>query len=459
MKPLMIGISGLRGVIGGGLTPEVVARAAAAFGTLLGGGTVVMGRDSRVSGDFVRSAALSGLMSTGCTVTDVGICPTPTVQIWAEAFDGGVVLTASHNPQEWNGLKFIGGDGLFLDAGRTADLVRCYEEQMAAYVGWDRLGQVAFEPDPFLKHMERVEQLDLLDMDLLQQRRFKVVFDGCNASMSELGPGFLERMGCEVIALHCQPTGIFPRSPEPVPANLGDLCKAVVANGAEAGFAVDPDGDRLSLVSGDGVALGEEYTLALATQYVLSRRSGTVVINLSTSRMIEDIATAAGAAVERTPVGEINVAARLRDIKGVIGGEGNGGVILPQAHYGRDALVGMALILQAMAEGGASLSGLAEALPAYHMIKRTYALGAMEPGQMTAALAEHYAGASPDCSDGVRLSWPDRWVHVRRSNTEPIIRVVAEAPTRTGAEDLVRGTIEAMESLIQRRQGKPGKGR
>lgn len=444
----MISISGLRGVIGESLTPEVVARFASAFGTVIGGGHIVMGRDSRVSGDFIRQAAISGLVSTGCSVTDLGICPTPTVQVWAEGADGGVVVTASHNPMEWNGLKFIGGDGLFLNAEGARELATCYQQNTVQYVDWERLGDIAREEDPLEKHIERILHLRYTDTIKLQRKKFKVVFDGCNASMSEMGPRFLRRLGCEVIELHCQLTGLFPHGPEPVPAHLGDLCSAVIDHGADAGFGVDPDGDRLSIVSEEGVAIGEEYTLALCTQFVLSRERGTVVVNLSTSRMVEDIAAQAGVPVVRTPVGEIHVAERIRELGGIVGGEGNGGVILPEAHYGRDALVGMALVLEAMAEGEATVSDLVRRIPAYHMIKRKYEPETRELDSIMAALADHYADSSPDCTDGIRLSWPDRWVHIRKSNTEPIIRVIAEAPSGKETEKLVRGTIETIESLI-----------
>lgn len=455
----MISISGVRGVIGEVLTPEVAARFAAAFGTMVGGGRVVLGRDSRKSGDFIRHAVVSGLVSTGCTGIDLGICPTPTLQIWAEEMNGGIVITASHNPLEWNGLKFIGGDGLFLDAEGAAKLIACYERNAIQYAAWDRLGESVCEENPFEKHIDRVMRLDSIDAIHLQRKKYKVVFDGCNASMSLLGPRFLRRLGCQVIELHCQPTGLFPRDPEPVPDHLGDLCSAVIDHGADVGFAVDPDGDRLSIVSNEGKALGEEYTLALAIQYMLSQKRGPVVINLSTSRMIEDIASAANVSVERTPVGEINVARRLREVNGSIGGEGNGGVILPEAHYGRDALVGMALVLGAMADREAAVSDLASKIPAYCMIKRKYQPENVELDSVMTAIADHYAASSPDRTDGVRLSWSDRWIHIRKSNTEPMIRVIAEAPTRRETEELVEGTIETIESLIHSCKSGTGKRR
>lgn len=445
----MISVSGVRGIVGDGLTPEVVSRFAAAFGTLVGRGEVAIGRDSRASGECIRHAALSGLLSAGCDAVDLGICPTPTVQLMAEGNAGGVAITASHNPAEWNGLKFIGPDGLFLDGIQGEELLDLYERRAIDYASWEKLGTVTLRRDALERHIERILQLECVDAAKIGRKGLRVAIDCCNGAVSEVGPRLLRRLGCEVVELHCQPTGLFPHEPEPVPANLGDLCGAVTDTRADVGFAVDPDGDRLSIVSDEGQALGEEYTLAISTKFVLSRKSGPVVVNLSTSRMIDHIGSEAGVPVWRTPVGEINVAKRMQEVRSVVGGEGNGGVILPEAHYGRDALVGMALVLQALAEGGTTISELVGAIPQYCIVKRRYEPAGVDPATAMKVIADHYAKQSPDLSDGVKIDWPDRWVHIRRSNTEPTVRVIAEAPSQVEAIDLCDQTLRTIEGLME----------
>ena len=451
MNTLMVSVSGVRGIVGKSISPDTVARFGAAFGTLMGKGHIVVGRDSRVSGEFMRYAVVSGLLSTGCSVVDLGICPTPTVQLMAEEYSGGVAITASHNPSEWNGLKFIDGDGLFLDNDQGAELFDAYERNTIRYVNWDELGDVVHREDALKGHIEKILQLEILDTDAVRQRKFSVAIDCCNGAASIVGPQLLNALGCKVNALHYQPTGVFPHNPEPVPAHLDDLCSAVKDNNADVGFALDPDGDRLSIVSEEGEPLGEEYTLAIATKYVVSKRKGPVVVNLSTSRMIDDVAADADVTVIRTPVGEIHVAQRMRKVGSIIGGEGNGGVILPEAHYGRDALVGMALILQALREWDVPVSELVKAIPKYHIVKKRFEPERMESASVMTLLTDHYADRSPDVSDGVKMNWADRWVHIRSSNTEPILRVIAEAPTQDEAQKLCDGTIRTIESLIKSR--------
>jgi phosphomannomutase len=449
MNDFMVSISGVRGIVGKSISPDIVARFAAAFGTFMERGHIVIGRDSRVSGECMRHAVVSGLLSTGCGVVDLGICPTPTVQLMAEEYDGGVAITASHNPAEWNGLKFICGDGLFLDSDQGAELLHLYEQNTIHYANWDELGDIVHREDALEGHIEKILRLETLNTDAVRQRKFSVAIDCCNGAASTVGPQLLSALGCEVIALHCQPTGVFPHNPEPVPAHLDDLRSAVRNNNADVGFALDPDGDRLSIVSDEGEALGEEYTLAIAAKYVVSKRKGPVVVNLSTSRMIDDIAAEEDVPVIRTPVGEIHVAKRMREESGIVGGEGNGGVILPEAHYGRDALVGMALILQALTEWRVSLSELVNTMPRYHIVKRKYEPTGVESAAVMDMLADFYANRSPDVSDGVKMNWSDRWVHVRSSNTEPVLRVIAEAPTQQEADELCDGTIRTIESLIE----------
>ncbi|UCE20617.1 MAG: phosphoglucosamine mutase [Gemmatimonadota bacterium] len=447
MNDFMISVSGVRGIVGRSISPDIVARFAAAFGTFMERGHVVIGRDSRESGEWMKHAVVSGLLSTGCGVVDLGICPTPTVQLMAEEYDGGVVITASHNPAEWNGLKFIRGNGLFLDTDQGAELLHVYKHNTIHYANWDASGDIVHRRDALKGHIDRILRLELLNVEAVRRRKFSVVIDCCNGAASTVGPQLLSALGCEVIALHCQPTGVFPHNPEPVPAHLDDLCSAVKNKNADVGFALDPDGDRLSIVSNQGEALGEEYTLAIAAKYMVSKRKGPVVVNLSTSKMIDDIAAEADVPVIRTAVGEIHVALRMREVDSIFGGEGNGGVILPEAHYGRDALVGIALILQALGEWRAALSEVVETMPRYHIVKRKYELRGEEPAAVMEMLADVYAKQSPDVSDGVKVNWSDRWVHVRSSNTEPVLRVIAEAPTHKEAEELCDGTIRTIESL------------
>ncbi len=449
MKTFLASISGVRGVVGEGLTPDTATRFAAAFGTMMNKQSVVLGRDSRTSGEALRHAALAGLISVGSHVLDLGLCPTPTVQLMAEGKSGGLVITASHNPAEWNGLKFIGPDGLFLNEEQSRRLHKLVRENGVHYERWDRLGTMSTKTDALERHIDTVLGLSCIDVERIRAQRFRVVIDGVNGAGSEIGPNLLRRLGCDVVELYCQPDGLFPRNPEPVPEHLGGLCGAVKSSGAHVGFALDPDGDRLSIVSEQGQAIGEEYTLALATRYVLSQRKGPVVVNLSTSRMVTEIAMAAGVEVLYTPVGEINVAQKMREVGSPVGGEGNGGVILPEAHYGRDAFVGMALILQAMSVHDVAISDFVRQLPCYIIVKKKIPLTDQDPRTIVRMIAEQYRDRSPDLADGVKVDWPDRWVQVRASNTEPVVRVIAEAPTHREALALCEETVRRIQSLPQ----------
>ncbi|HVA56500.1 MAG TPA: hypothetical protein VNF92_01305, partial [Gemmatimonadaceae bacterium] len=336
---LMVSVSGIRGRVGEALTPEVVARYAAAFGAWAAGSgrsrTVVLGRDSRVSGPMFHRIAVGALQSVGCTVMDIGLTTTPTCQLAVEHHHaaGGLMLSASHNPIEWNALKFIGPTGLFLEAAEGAEMRRIAEAGIP-YATWDKLGVVEHDDRAALRHIDCVLSLPYVDVEGLRRRRFKVALDCCRGAGSVIMPALLDRLGCVVSVINAEPDGRFPRSPEPVAENLGELQRFVQETGADVGFAVDPDVDRLAIVSNEGRAIGEDYTLALATRLVLRHRKGPVVTNLSTSRVVEDAAVAGGSVLLRAPVGEVNVAVAMRDAKAVVGGEGNGGVILPEVHLG-----------------------------------------------------------------------------------------------------------------------------
>lgn len=449
MPPLMISISGIRGIVGEGLTPEVVLNFAQAFGTYLEGGTVVLGRDSRLSGDMLRHAVLAGLHSVGCDVVDLGIVPTPTVQLATERLDskGGLIITASHNPIMWNGLKMLAADGLFLDAEEGGAVLERSQSSIFPYAAYDRLGGVRDYPQAVEEHIEAILNLPYLDLERIRRKGFKVALDCVCGAGAVLVPALLDRLGCEVIPLHCEPTGWFPRDPEPLPENLGELGSAVRAAEADIGFAVDPDSDRLAIVSEQGEPLGEEYTLVLAVRFVLQKKPGTVVVNASTTRAIDDVAALFGAPVLRTKVGEIHVAKRMRQAQAVVGGEGNGGVILPDVHLGRDAPVGIALTLQQLADYNGPISRLHAELPQYVMTKQRIELSQVHPRSALEAIKDRFAKEDLDLTDGVKILRERSWVHVRPSNTEPILRVLAEAPDRNQAEALAQEVIELVGTL------------
>ena len=450
---LMISVSGVRGLVGTDLTPEVVARWAAAFGTWAGDGKrrralkVIIGRDARTSGPMFTRAATSGLMSVGCSVIDVGLVPTPTVQLAVEHHRaaGGIILTASHNPIEWNALKFVGSDGIFLDsvAGtRVRDLAAGTSLQRAKY---NAIGGVEADSDAISRHLAAVLALPAVDVRAIKRRRFRVALDTVRGAGGTVMPELLERLGCRVTAINLETDGLFPRPPEPVPENLKALGALVRRSKADVGIAVDPDVDRLAIVDEKGRPIGEDYTLAFAIRALLGRPGGRtarrpVVCNLSTSLVVEDAAKKFGATVVRAPVGEAYVARKIIELKAVIGGEGNGGVMYPALHVGRDAPVAGALVLGLLARERATVSELVDRAPRYTIVKARVERGtrdAKHMGEVYAALRARFPEASADTQDGLRLAWPDRWLHVRPSGTEPIIRLIAEAPSRADADRLI----------------------
>ncbi len=438
MSKLMVGVSGVRGIVGDGLTPEVAMKFAQAFGAYVKSGKVVVGMDSRVSGLMLKNAVVSGLMAVGSGVIDVGVCPTPTTQLAVENLeaDGGIMITASHNPIMWNGLKMIGPDGLFLDAEEGQKVVEISKANRYPFATWDKLGVVVNYSKAIKDHIEGVLNLEYIDAEKIRERNFKVVLDCVCGAGANLVPSLLNELGCLTVQMNCEPTGLFPRNPEPVPQNLVELCEEVKSENADLGIAVDPDSDRLALVSETGEPLGEEKTLAIAVKHVLSKKQGPVVINASTSRMTEEVAQKHGADVERTKVGEINVAKKMREISAIIGGEGNGGVILPELHLGRDAPVAIALVLQHLAEVGMPISAVSEDLPKYVIAKNKIELGDLNSKDVLDKICEFYADETLDFTDGVKIVRPRSWIHIRPSNTEPIIRVISEAPTHKEAEQL-----------------------
>lgn len=449
---LMIGVSGIRGRVGEALTPEVVAKFAAGFGAwaLRRGASrrVVVGRDSRVSGPLFHRVVLSALESVGCDVIDIGLTTTPTCQLAVEHHHaaGGLMISASHNPIEWNALKFIGPTGLFLENSEGIEM-RALVESGIPRATWDKLGHVEIDDGAVQRHIERVLAIPYVDVEGIRRRKFNVALDCVRGAGAIIMPQLLDRLGCRVTGINLETDGRFPRAPEPVAENLGELERLVLQTGAAVGFAVDPDVDRLALVSDAGKAIGEDFTLALAARLVLRHRKGPLVTNLSTSRIMEDVAATAGVQVIRAPVGEVNVAIRMRDERAPIGGEGNGGVILGEMHLGRDAPVGAALLLQLLHEENKSLSEIVASLPRYVIVKDKLDRPDASLDTVYEALRAAFPDATVDTQDGLRLSWPDRWVHVRPSGTEPIVRVIAEAPTNAEALDLVGRSRAPLDAL------------
>src|SRR6266576_4749991 len=441
---LMVGVSGIRGIVGKDLTEEIVARYAGAFGLWAKERKplVVVGRDARESGPAFERAVVAGLVSVGCSVVKVGLVPTPTVQLAVEhhAAGGGIAIAASHNPIAWNALKFIGSDGIFLDGADGAKVVALAAERRG---GDGRGAAVSEDPEAVARHLDAVLKLPAVDVASIRARQFTVALDAVRGAGGPVMRTLLERLGCEVAGINLETDGRFPRPPEPVPENLGGLSILVTRAGAALGIAVDPDVDRLAIVDETGVPIGEDYTLAFAIRAAMGGKVGrggkrAVVCNLSTSLVVEDAARECGAELVRTPVGEVHVARAILRLAAVIGGEGNGGVMYPALHAGRDAPVAAALVLELLARTGKRVSELVAAAPRYTIVKAKAARGpALEP--VYAALRRRFADAQADVQDGLRLAWRDRWLHVRPSNTEPIIRLIAEAPSGAegGARELV----------------------
>jgi len=435
-KDLMISVSGVRGVVGKSATPEVFTRFAAAYGMLIGPHKVMVGMDTRQSGDMIKHAVHAGLISVGCQPMEIGICPTPTIGLMVRTLSarGGVAITASHNPAEWNAVKFFRDNGLLLNESWGEELLRIFHGDEIKRSEWQDLKPVEVVEGAILTHLSRI--MGYLDASLVWGKRFKVALDCCNGAGSLIGPQLLQQMGCEPVLLNVDANGKFPHDPEPVAENLQQLSQAVRSSGADVGFAQDADVDRIGLVDETGRVLGEEYTLALAIQYVLSKTKGPVVTNLSTSRAIEDIAKAYGCELVRTKVGEVNVAERMVALGSPIGGEGNGGVILPEITPGRDATAAMGLILECMAASGRRLSELADALPKYAIVKKKYPCPREAVDEMLQVVRKTFSGGSMDETQGIRIDWDDAWLHIRPSGTEPVVRVIAEAREEDRAEKL-----------------------
>ncbi|MGD2121948.1 MAG: phosphoglucosamine mutase, partial [Gemmatimonadota bacterium] len=428
---------------------------AAGFGAFLKktqeGKPVFLGRDSRTSGPMLCRSAAAGLQSVGCDVVDLGMVPTPTLLLAVEEMGaaGGIGVTASHNPGEWNALKFASSEGIFLDAEVMSGFQAFLQTEDPVRADWTGIGSLKPDARAVQRHIDRILALPLLNVPALKLRSFRVALDCVNGAGGVIMPQLLEALGCQVTGIHTDTHGRFPRDPEPTAENLAELGDKVRTSGAELGFAVDPDVDRLSLVDEKGVPLGEELTLALASAVVLSRTPGVVVANLSTSQVVEDVARGYGGSVERAPVGEINVARKMQQVGAVVGGEGNGGVILPDLHLTRDAPLGAALILQHLLDQGETLSHAAHRWPAYVIRKRKVDFPRESLGGAYAALMDDLAAPVRDETDGLRVSWPEErvWLHVRPSGTEPVVRLIAEGPSEAEADGVLHRAAEILAGL------------
>ncbi|MDX6577658.1 MAG: phosphomannomutase, partial [Blastocatellia bacterium] len=451
MRPiptLKISISGVRGVIGASLTPTLLTRFAQAFGTYVGARTIVIGRDPRTSGEMVKQAVIAGLLSSGCRIIDIGMCPVPTVQLLVRHHraHGGIAITASHNPAEWNALKFIGRGGFFLNTGQARELLDIYHQGEYTRVGGVEMREVAEASGSTDLHIQTI--MSVLGPLPTRAKKLRVVLDACNGAGSLVGPKLLEALGAEVSVINVTPNGLFPRPAEPLAENLGDLCAAVKAEGADVGFAQDMDADRLAIVSEEGVAIGEEYTLLLATSGVLAKTPGPVVANLSTTSALQEVVRRFGCSLFLSKIGEVNVTEEMQKQSAVIGGEGNGGVIYPRINFARDSLVGMALILHLLAQSGQTITELVNALPRFHMIKEKLVCPSDKISAVLRMLRQEYAAYPMDLRDGVKVILPDGWFLVRGSNTEPIIRVIAEAEREADARTIVDRVYSRVQECV-----------
>ena len=458
---LIKSISGIRGTIGGkvdeNLTPIDAVKFAAAYGSWLKGQSgkeyvkVVIGRDARISGEMIQNLVQYTLIGLGIDVINIGLSTTPTVEVAVpmEKADGGIILTASHNPKEWNALKLLNNKGEFVSDEDGKAILRIAQENDFSFATVDHLGKLSHDDRYIDLHIEQVLALPLVTPKAIQEKKFRVVVDAVNSTGGIAIPRLLERLGVEVVKLYCEPNGHFPHNPEPLKEHLGDICKKVVDEKADFGIVVDPDVDRLAFITDQGEMFGEEYTLVACADYVLGKTKGNVVSNLSSSRALRDIAQKHGVTYSAAAVGEVNVVTEMKRVGAIIGGEGNGGIIYPELHYGRDALVGVALFLSLLAERGGNVQQLRESYPTYFMSKNKIQLTEqINPDQILKAMEQKYADEQTTTIDGLKIDFSESWVHLRKSNTEPIIRIYTEAKSQKEADELAQRFIQEMQALI-----------
>lgn len=467
---LIKSISGIRGTIGGkvgdNLTPVDAVKFASAYGTWLKNAQpapetsgrnsklkVVIGRDARISGPMIHNLVLNTLVGLGIDVIDLGLSTTPTVEIAVplENADGGIILTASHNPKQWNALKLLNQKGEFLNGAEGAKILEIAEAEAFDFSDVDSLGTVT-ENDAYMDiHIDEVLNLPLVDAEAVAKRKFKVVVDGVNSSGGVIIPKLLEQMGVEVVKLYCEPNGHFPHNPEPLKEHLGAICELVVQEKADFGIVVDPDVDRLAFISNDGEMFGEEYTLVACADYVLSKTPGNTVSNLSSSRALRDITLKHNGSYQASAVGEVNVVELMKATKAIIGGEGNGGIIYPESHYGRDSLVGVALFLTHLASLDVTVAELRASYPKYYMSKNKIELTPeINVDEILEVISKKYADEKISTIDGVKVDFLTDWIHLRKSNTEPIIRIYTEAPTQYDADALALRFIKEIQVIVNK---------
>ncbi|MEO6883555.1 MAG: phosphoglucosamine mutase [Bacteroidia bacterium] len=464
---LIKSISGIRGTIGGkpgdGLSPVDIVKFAAAFGTWINNrikdkqAKIVVGRDARISGEMVNNLVLGTLQGLGICVVDIGLSTTPTVEIAVidEGADGGIIITASHNPKQWNALKLLNEKGEFISEADGAEMLKIAEAESYHFTEVNKLGKVYRNETYFQKHIAKIIALPLVDVNAIKAKNFKIAIDCVNSSGGIIVPQLLHALGVEhIVPVNCEPTGNFAHNPEPLPENLRDLAKAVVKNQANLGFAVDPDVDRLAIVSEDGEMFGEEYTLVAVADYVLkSVKKGNTVSNMSSTRALRDVTEKAGGTHKASAVGEVNVVQLMKETNAIIGGEGNGGIIFPELHYGRDALVGIALFLTHLAKSEKTCSMLRSKYPMYHISKNKIELtNEINVDKILEGIKEKYKKNPINTIDGVKIEFEKEWVHLRRSNTEPIIRIYAESETETIADNLAKKIMSDIRELIKEQQ-------
>jgi len=457
---LIKSISGIRGTIGGtvgdNLTPIDAVTFAAAYGTWIKQQRskdtykVVVGRDARISGEMIQNLVMQTLVGLGIHVVDLGLSTTPTVEVAVpmEHADGGIILTASHNPKQWNALKLLNDKGEFLNGVEGAKILKIAESNAMEFADVDSLGKITLNQAYFDLHIDEVLNLDFVDAKAIEAANFKVVVDGVNSTGGIAIPLLLERLGVHPVKLYCEPNGHFPHNPEPLKEHLTELSKMVVKERADFGIVVDPDVDRLAFVSEDGEMFGEEYTLVACADYVLSKGGGNTVSNMSSSRALRDVTEKHGGTYEASAVGEVNVVELMKKNKAVIGGEGNGGIIYPELHYGRDSLVGVALFLSLLAEKRMKVSELRASYPDYYMSKKKIQLTPeLDVDGLLSQMKERYANEDIKTIDGVKIDFPDNWVHLRKSNTEPIIRIYTEAKSQEEADNLANRFISEIKQI------------
>ena len=456
---LIASVSGIRGTIGGeinqNLTPVDVVAFAAAYGSWIKTkhqlATVVVGRDARISGPMVQALVQQTLVSLGIDVIDVGLSTTPTVEmeVVRKQAQGGIIITASHNPKQWNALKLLNNKGEFISAEDGSELMQYVNDQSFEFVGVDDLGKINVVTDALTAHMDAILSLPEVNVAAIKAAGFSAVVDGVNSSGGVAVPLLLEQLGVKVHKIHCTPNGAFPHNPEPLKEHLVDLSGAVTAQHADLGIAVDPDVDRLVFMDENGLLFGEEYTLVACADYVLQTEKGTLVSNLSSSRALADLANDYGVDYHASAVGEVHVVAKMKEVNAVIGGEGNGGVILPALHYGRDALVGIALFLSHLAKEKISVSTLKERYASYVMDKKKIELSpSWDADALLAAVATAFADKRVTTIDGVKIDFDDSWIHLRKSNTEPIIRLYGEAKTQDKMADKINKIEAAIAAFV-----------